>query len=139
VSDALVELTDIAPTLLAEAGTPAPARMQGRSLAALLRGDAEPGRHRDFVRSEFFHALSPVGRTHIHGTYATMYRDRRHKLCVYHGLDAGELFDLETDPGEFDNLWDDDDAQGLRFDLMKRSFDALAFAADIGTPHVTQF
>ncbi len=26
-----------------------------------------------------------------------------------------------------------------RFDLTKRSFDALAFATDIGTPHVTQF
>ncbi len=139
VSDALVELTDIAPTLLADAGATVPPRMQGRSLSALLRGDAEPGRHRDFVRSEFFHALSPVGRTHIHGTYATMYRDQRYKLCVYHGLEAGELFDLETDPGEFDNLWDEDSAQGLRFDLMKKSFDALAFATDIGTPHVTQF
>ena len=68
-----------------------------------------------------------------------MYRDQRYKLCVYHGLEAGELFDLETDPGEFDNLWDEDSAQGLRFDLMKKSFDALAFATDIGTPHVTQF
>ena len=138
-SEALVELTDLAPTLLAEAGQPAPERMQGRSLAELLRGDVDPDTHRDFVRSEFYHALSPVDRTHIKGTFATMYRDRRHKLCVYHGLEAGELYDLENDPGEFDNLWDDDNRQQLRFDLMKRSFDATAFAIDIGTPHVTQF
>jgi arylsulfatase len=113
--------------------------MQGRSLAALLRGTADPGAHRDFVRSEFYHALSPVDRTHIRGTYATMYRNRQHKLCVYHGKDAGELYDLDIDPGEFDNLWDNGESRDLRLDLMKRSFDALAFATDIGTPHVSQF
>ncbi|MBT4101207.1 MAG: sulfatase-like hydrolase/transferase [Gemmatimonadetes bacterium] len=139
VSEALVELMDIAPTLLTEADVQAPERTQGQSLAPLLRGDVDSSTHRDFVRSEFYHALSPVNRPDIRGTYATMYRDRRHKLCVYHGLDAGELFDLQQDPGEFDNLWDRPDAQQLRFDLMKRSFDALAFATDIGTRHVTQF
>jgi hypothetical protein len=80
-----------------------------------------------------------VDRTHIRGTYATMYRDEQHKLCVYHGQEMGELFDLVSDPGEFDNLWDDDAMQARRFDLLRRSFDALAFATDIGTPHVTQF
>jgi arylsulfatase A-like enzyme len=139
VSDALVELIDVAPTLLAEAEVPAPVRMQGQSLAALLHGAADPATHRASVRSEFYHALSPVDRTHIRGTYATMYRDEQHKLCVYHGQEMGELFDLVSDPGEFDNLWDDDAMQARRFDLLRRSFDALAFATDIGTPHVTQF
>ena len=32
--------------------------------------------------------------------------DGRHKLVVYHGTGLGELFDLEKDPHEFDNLWD---------------------------------
>jgi arylsulfatase len=139
VSDALVELTDLAPTFLAEAGLPAPATMQGRSLAPLLRGEAEPTVHRAFVRAEFYRALSPVDRTHIKGTYATMYRDGRHKLCVYHGKEHGELYDLQSDPGEFDNLWEDDGCHDLRFDLLRRSFDALAFATDVGTPQVTQF
>jgi arylsulfatase len=139
VREALVELTDLAPTLLAEAGVVAPERMQGQSLAELLRGVTKADQHRDFVRSEFYHALSPVGRTHIHGTFATMYRNERYKLCVYHGLEAGELFDLQADPGEFVNLWDDANAQSLKLDLMKRSFDATALAIDISTPFTTQF
>ena len=139
VCDALIEPTDIAPTLLVEAGLSPPDRMQGRSLQGLLRGTAQPSEHREYVRSEFYFALSDVGRTHIKGTYATMFRDRQHKLSVYHGLEVGELFDMGRDPGEFDNLWDDPTMAACRFDLLRRSFDALALATDIGTPHVTQF
>ena len=61
-----------------------------------------------------------------------MIRDERHKLVVYHGHSVGELFDLENDPGEFDNLWDCPDSEEIRFDLTRRSFDALAFAVDRG-------
>ena len=68
-----------------------------------------------------------------------MVRDARHKLVVYHGHDVGELFDLQADPGEFDNLWDDPALTDVRFDLMKKSFDALAFATDIGPKQVTYY
>ena len=68
-----------------------------------------------------------------------MIRDRRYKLAVYHGHPVGELFDLEADPGEFDNLWDDPAYAGILFDLLKRSFDALAFAVDIGPKQVAWY
>ncbi len=45
-SAALVELLDLAPTLLEATGLPIPAHMQGRSLLPLLAGQAEPDRHR---------------------------------------------------------------------------------------------
>jgi len=139
ICDALVELVDIAPTLLELAGVPLPERMQGRSLWPLLTGAAVE--HRDFVRSEYYRALNPdaPGREHLQGTYATMIRDRRYKLVVYHDRDIGELFDLEIDPGEFDNLWTDPAYADLRFTLLKRNFDALAHAVDIGPKQVTQF
>ena len=35
-----------------------------------------------------------------------MYRDERHKLVSYHGLDYGELYDLERAPLELANLWE---------------------------------
>ena len=139
ICDALVELVDIAPTLLELAGVPVPERMQGRSLWPLLTGAT--AEHRDFVRSEYYRALNPdaPGREHLQGTYATMIRDRRYKLVAYHDRDIGELFDLEIDPGEFDNLWTDPAYADLRFTLLKRNFDALAHAVDIGPKQVTQF
>lgn len=132
VSKALVELTDLAPTLLDLAGMRIPERMQGRSLLPILTGQASPHEHRDFVRSEYFDALQEPD-----SSYATMYRDRRYKLVVYHGHRLGELYDLESDPGEFDNLWDDPNQQALKCDLLWRSFDASILGGiDVGTRRI---
>ena len=141
VSDALVELIDIAPTLLELADLPIPPGMQGRSLLPLLRGDAPLHRHRDFVRCEYYRALNPdaPGRAQYEGSYATMYRGERYKIVVYHGHEHGELYDLQEDPGEFKNLWDEPDCAGLRFELMRRNFDALAFSVDTGPPQTRPF
>ena len=141
VSDALVELTDVAPTLLQAADIPAPESMQGRSLLALLGGEVSPGRHRESVRCEYYRALNPnvEGRNEFRGSYATMIRDRRYKLVTYHGRTSGELFDLHEDPGEFDNRWDDDDLSDVRFRLLKESFDALALSVDVGPKQVMAF
>jgi arylsulfatase A-like enzyme len=132
VSQALVELTDLAPTLLQLAGMRVPERMQGRSLLPILTGDTSLHEHRDFVRSEYFDALQEPN-----GSYGTMYRDRRYKLVVYHGHGLGELYDLENDPGEFDNLWDDPEHQTLKCDLLWRSFDASMLGGiDVGTRRI---
>lgn len=135
VSEALVELTDVAPTLLELAAEPIRKRMQGRSLVPLLRNTAAAGAHRDFVRCEYYRALNPdaPGRR-WQGSYATMLRTARYKLVVYHGHTHGELFDLAADPHEFHNLWDDPAHATTRFELLKQSFDALAFAVDLGPP-----
>ena len=126
-SDALVGLLDKTPTLLELAGLGVPDRMQGMSLLPILKGEASPADHRDFVRCEFYDALDQPA-----STFATMYRDRQHKLVVYHGHAHGELYDLETDPGEFENLWDAPSTQSLKVDLMKRSYDASMLAMDRG-------
>ncbi len=145
VSDALVEVMDIMPTLMELAGLPIPARTQGRSLLPILTGNADPAHHREQVRTEYYRALSAIGhagptpRGRFTDSYATMLRDRRHKLVVYHGTGAGELFDLETDPGEFNNLWDSPAHAAIKCDLMNRSFDALALAVDFGPPQVARF
>jgi len=132
-SDALVELTDIVPTLLEICGLPAPARMHGRSLRGILEGTSDPHKHRDFVRSIYYRVLQGAE------TYASMFRTPRHKLVHYHGHGLGELFDLEADPGEFANLWDDPAHADLRFELTARAFDAAALAADIGSERVGRF
>ena len=139
VRDALVELTDIAPTLLDIADVPIPEKMQGHSLQSLLTDDNATDHHRDFVRCEYYRALNPSARDHFTGSYATMLRDDLYKLVVYHGHGLGELFDLQEDPGEFNNLWNDPSMVAVKLRLMQQSFDALAFATDIGTKQVTRF
>ena len=91
----LVELTDIAPTLVDYAGLEKGERMIGRSLRRLLESEFDA--HRKFVRCEYYRALSLLapGREGWEGSYATMIRTDRYKLVVYHGHESGELFDLE--------------------------------------------
>jgi arylsulfatase A-like enzyme len=136
VCDDLVELVDVAPTLLELCGGPVPAHIQSKSLAPLLRGESDGAQHRDSVRCEYYRALQKGGLGLEHGlyrgNYATMIREKQFKLVVYHGQGIGELFDLESDPGEFTNLWDEPDYAAIRFRLLNQSFDSLAFAVDLG-------
>ena len=118
-SPALVELTDIAPTLLDICGLPIPGYMSGRSLLPILSGRQPPEQHRDYVRCEYMDALDLPD-----GTVATMYFDGRYKLVCYHNHNLGELYDLEADPQELTDLWDEAAYQALKGVLLQRSFDA---------------
>ena len=135
-SDALVELLDMSTTMLELAGITPPDYMQGESLMPILKGEAAPDHHRDFVRCEYYDALDSafVGGDH---SYATMYRDRQYKHVVYHGHGLGELYDLEADPWEFNNLWDSPDHQAKKMELMQASFDAsMIKGVDVGTRRI---
>lgn len=128
VSDALVELTDKAPTLLELAGETVPGHMQGKSLLPILTGAASPVEHRTSVRSEYFDALL----LEPDASRATMLRNRRYKLVVYHGHGLGELYDLQEDPGEFVNLWDDPAHQQVKMAMLIKSFDGLGRGGGCG-------
>ena len=135
-SDALVELLDKTATILDLAGVAQPDYMQGKSLLPILTDESSPDEHRDFVRCEYFDALDPYF-TGGDGTFATMYRDRRHKLSVYHGHNTGELYALDVDPWEFNNLWDDPGSQELKRDLLHQSFDAhVLLTTDVGSKRI---
>ncbi len=131
--EGLVELTDLAPTLLECAGIDVPNRMQGRSLREHLNGDANPSHFRDFVFSEYYNSW-----THEDG-YGTMLRTETEKIVVYHGTKDGELYDLENDPDEFENLWDSPNHQELKLHLMKQCFDASVFTMDPDPPRLGAF
>ena len=133
-SDALVELIDIVPTLLEAAELPLPENVQGLSLLPILTGRADPQTHRDFVRCEYHDALAQPNASH-----ANMIFDGRYKLVIYHGHQAGELYDLREDPHEFHNLWNDPNALALSHDLMERLFDAVMLATDEGQPRAGRF
>lgn len=132
-SDALVELTDITPTLLELAGLPPSAEMHGRSLLRQLMGESGSDEHREFVRCTYTETLqgSP--------SWGTMIRDRRHKLCNYHGTGRGQLFDLQADPNEHRNLWQSAEHADIKAQLLVKSFDAEAMSADAGSRRIGRY
>ena len=135
-SEALVELVDMTATILDLGGVPIPEAMQGRSLLPLLRSKVPPDHHRDFVRSEYFDTLDAPDTLAPH-SYATMYRDRRYKLVMYHGHKLGELYDLANDPWEFDNLWDNPGHRPVKHELIQASFNATMMQSiDVGTRRI---
>jgi len=118
-SHALVELTDIVPTLLDVVGLDIPNYITGKSLYPILTGEQTPDTHRDYVRCEYIDALDLPD-----NSSATMFYDGRYKLSLYHSHNLGELYDLQEDPDEFNDLWDSPDHQQLKTDLLQQSFDA---------------
>jgi hypothetical protein len=59
-----------------------------------------------------------------------MVRTKTHKLVVAHGHDTGELYDLEKDPGEHRNLWNEPNAADLKSSLLLRLTNRIAFTVD---------
>lgn len=127
-STALVELVDLAPTLLEYCGWSPEPQMQGRSFYGILTGQSDPSCHRDQVYAEYYNSW-----THP-DAYATMLRTRTEKIVVYHGSEPGELYGLVADPDEFENLWDRPAARERKADLLKRCFDSSVFTLDPAPP-----
>lgn len=123
ISNELIELVDIAPTLYELLGMDGPPWLQGRSAASWICGGALNAPHRQFVRAEHYAATNFPDETH-----ATMYRDRRWKLVVYHRKNLCELYDLEQDPWEHEDLSQDPNYADVKWDLMRRSYDATVYA-----------
>ena len=132
----LVELLDLSATLLDLAGVPIPAYHQGYSLLPVLRGEQEGHCLRDAARCEYFDALDQ----HFTGgkaSYGTMYRDATHKLTLYHNADLGELYDLEHDPWEHEDMWFDEEAQSLKCELIRKSFNQhVCVSTNVGSKRI---
>ena len=121
----IVELVDIAPTLLEAAGEPVGPGVQGESLWPLL-GDAGD-REKQSAYCEFYNASTQHTDPRA---YATMLREDRYKLVSVHGRDAGELYDLREDPDETHNRWDDPDYRDVKLRLLDRLAGRMARTAD---------
>lgn len=126
-SEALIELTDLAQTLLDAADVPHHPGMQGRSLWPLLCGETDIHHHRDDVYCEYYNAMpwhqNPTAQT-------TMTRTDRYKITVDHTTGRGELYDLESDPSETHNLWDDDRGLSIKVDMLTRLCHRMAGTVD---------
>ena len=116
-SDALVEQVDMAPTILEAAGMEIPYKMQGKSIHSLLKGDTPLNEHKPFVISEY-NSYSPEPKIKPLQSHGFMYFDGKHKVTLYENHPRGEIYDIEADPQEANDLWDDKSFAEKKSDLL---------------------
>lgn len=98
-ADAWTINIDNAPTALAMAGLDIPGDMQGKSIVPLFDGHVPAHWHRDL----YYHYYE-FGPPHwVYPHYGI--RTQRYKLIYYYRVNEWELFDLENDPDEMENLF----------------------------------
>ncbi len=129
--DELVESVDVLPTLFELAGLPEPYLCQGRSLVNLICGEGDDYRERSAVFSEnvipevitgsrdVFEFIKGQGIKGIRHPDAKMVRTRRWKYVYYPDGDA-ELYDLQADPQEMNNLADDAEHRERTYEMKDR-------------------
>ncbi len=129
-SDAIVENVDYAPTMLDYAGVPTPDYMHGRSFRSILESGREPS---DWKKAAYYHYWMHMA--HHDNPAHIGIRTKRYKLLFFYGTGwngetepdtppAWELYDLEKDPNEDYNVYDDPAYAGAVQEL-KSSLKAL--------------
>lgn len=109
-SDAIQSLVDLPQTFLTACGLHAPADMTGVDQFDVWTGGEKSVRDHAVIENRH----QP---TTIHLKTCV---DRRYKITVYWRRDYGEIFDLQEDPGEVRNLWNNPDYAELKGELLLR-------------------
>ena len=107
-SKAMATNCDFAPTFLDAAGIAKPERMQGHSLKDALAGN--PGA--DWPKSVYYRYYVKPGDEHnVQPHYGV--RTERYKLIHFWYKDQWECYDLQNDPNEIKNIYNDPKAQDI--------------------------
>jgi len=127
VDDRFVECVDVAPTILEALGLPVPGhRVEGRSLLPLLHGESPAWR--EFVYAELDYAFKGARlalQRSPQACRAFSIRTREHRYVNW--LDLPEqLWDLRSDPDQFEDLGREASSQGVRRAMRERLLDFLA-------------
>lgn len=96
--DALIQNIDYGPTFLDLAGIEVPKEMQGKSMKSLLEGKNK----KDWRRSVYYHYYDHG--KHKVGRHEGI-RTHRYKLIHFYTDDTWEVYDLQNDPNEINNLY----------------------------------
>jgi arylsulfatase A-like enzyme len=99
-SDAMNVNIDNAPTVLDMLGLDVPADMQGDSLVPIIKGNT-PENWREAYYYHYYEFAPPHWVVPHYGI-----RTERYKLISYYTINEWELFDLEKDPDEMENLFE---------------------------------
>ncbi len=112
----MVQNIDYAPTFLDFAGVDIPEEIQGKSLKPMLTGENE-SRWRDAI---YYHYYEYPNEHMVVRHYGI--RTDRYKLIHFYDeiYDGWELYDLENDPGEMLNVYNDKNYEVIRSELTDR-------------------
>ena len=114
VNSDLVQNIDFAPTVLGIAEVNIPEDMQGLSLLPLFKGDNASWRD-----ALYYHYYEYPGIHMVKRHYGI--RTNRYKLIhFYYNIEAWELYDLENDPKELNNVYGNSEYKAIQEDLHKR-------------------
>ncbi len=107
----LMQNMDIGVSILEMAGANIPKTIEAETVLPALLGEKWSGR-------EYLYAEQAEDGIYADGPFMTMVRNQSWKMV--HFLDApyGQLFDLENDPNEMKNLWDDSVGAGAKATLL---------------------
>ena len=114
--DDLVQLMDLAPTILNFAGIKTPENWEALALNKMLIDGVWD--ETDLEKTLRKYVYSELGRDHIQSgaEYVIMRRDKHWKYVIYPGSEEGELYNLTEDPRELKNLWNEPDLREQRKD-----------------------
>ena len=114
-----VQNIDIAPTILDIADEDIPTNMRGRSFLPLLEGKKTKWRNEIFYEYYWERAFPQTPTTFG-------IRTDKYKYIYYYGIwDTNELYDIENDPAEMNNLIDQPQYKKLVKEMNKKVFDWL--------------
>jgi len=117
VTASMVQNLDFAETILEMAGLPIPADMQGKSIVPVLKGIKKGNLH-DGLYYHFYENQEHKVAKHI-GV-----RTQRYKLIYFYENKEWELYDLEKDKSEMNNVYDKPAYKKVQAD-MKNKLKAL--------------
>ena len=111
----LVQNIDYAATFLDVAGVDIPQDIQGVSLLPLLKGEKSI-EGRDAIYYHFFEYPAE----HMVKKHYGVRTDRYKLIHFYDDIDAWELYDLEKDPSEMNNIYGKEGTEAITAELKKR-------------------
>ena len=113
-SGALQSAVDLVPTVLDYCGIRIPDGVAGISQKDVWNGKI------DSVRN-FVFCENNMERDSV---YMKSFVTDKYKLTVYLNMEFGEFYDLESDPGEIKNLWDNPEYTNLKMTLLHKFIQA---------------
>lgn len=129
VIEQVIMNVDLAPTFLALGGISKPAHMQGENFAEILKGKDQTWSRKNVYYEYYWESAFPQTPT----TFAI--RTDRYKYITYNGVwDTNELFDLQTDPYEMNNLINDSTYRKTGLELKKELFNWMERTNGIQIP-----